>query len=849
LANKTTLIISADASGAIKGLEQVSSSIKKFESTTKTIGIALTAFGTGIMTSLGLVAKQAMSAETSWMRVEQQLKLAGLSIAGNIPIIRKFAGEMQLLTGRNDELIAQFVGNLLPVTGDLSLAMEGARIAMDMAAGTGQDLEATTRIMTMAMTGNIELLRRYVPAIREVSIEKLNTMTATEKVKFAIEALRSQYGGLAKVEGASAEGRLRTLRATIGDLSETIGKSLLPAIKDISNKLISIVNITTNFISKNEQLVTTIVKVTAVIGGTSIAIGGLLLLLPSLVAGIKLVIAGLTALGLVPVVAIISAIAIAITGLTLVIKNKITQLSIAERALNTYATALRGVGTTILEKELISVNQRIKQQQELIAELNKELVNKGIINAWIKGILTKRQEAEAELNRLLGLQTELTKELNMRAAVTAAQNKTRKDAETEAEKKRIEELTEIMRKAEERHLLIGRDADTKALLQLDFRHAEEIRKLEKLGATKLQIDTMLEIQRQEIFELWNERRLKQKEETTKKEVEAEQWLTDKLNQLTLSEVEYKKMKILEAYEERAKVLGWTTELTRAYNLELMRLEQELTEQYELEELKRIEKLKSLKEQELEIQKGFYNAIWSSMMETMNLIGGEQAKWFGLFTAGLREILDIELGLDVYSEQIRRLEEYRDQRIAILAQMGADEYALMVAWNEAQIALDTITQQRKIAIHAMTANMIMGVLGGLLSFSDKNNKAMFYLQKAYAIAMAIINTAQGVTAALALGPKGIPLAAIIKALGMAQVAIIAAQTLMGPKAGVGAIPTTPTYRYAEPAVARWEEMPKKVEESRREQIINIHIYGSIVDHDAFAREIIPSIQKAVEDGVK
>jgi len=33
------------------------------------------------------------------------------------------------------------------------------------------------------------------------------------------------------------------------------------------------------------------------------------------------------------------------------------------------------------------------------------------------------------------------------------------------------------------------------------------------------------------------------------------------------------------------------------------------------------------------------------------------------------------------------------------------------------------------------------------------------------------------------------------------------------------------------------------------VINLHIAGNVVDHDAFAREIIPSIQKAVEDGMR
>ena len=40
-----------------------------------------------------------------------------------------------------------------------------------------------------------------------------------------------------------------------------------------------------------------------------------------------------------------------------------------------------------------------------------------------------------------------------------------------------------------------------------------------------------------------------------------------------------------------------------------------------------------------------------------------------------------------------------------------------------------------------------------------------------------------------------------------------------------------------------------QETAPTQVVNVHIYGNVVDHDEFAREIIPSITKAMEDGVK
>ncbi|MBT9169441.1 MAG: hypothetical protein DDT19_02801 [Syntrophomonadaceae bacterium] len=129
--------------------------------------------------------------------------------------------------------------------------------------------------------------------------------------------------------------------------------------------------------------------------------------------------------------------------------------------------------------------------------------------------------------------------------------------------------------------------------------------------------------------------------------------------------------------------------------------------------------------------------------------------------------------------------------------------------------------------------------------------MFYIQKAYAIAMAIINTALAVTRAMAMGPTGLAMIPWIKALGALQIATIVAQTLRGPArapaAGVGraaGISPAAEHRHVEPRIPEREE--RKAE---RPVVINVHVHGHVVDSDAFAREIIPSIQKAVSDGVR
>jgi len=77
-----------------------------------------------------------------------------------------------------------------------------------------------------------------------------------------------------------------------------------------------------------------------------------------------------------------------------------------------------------------------------------------------------------------------------------------------------------------------------------------------------------------------------------------------------------------------------------------------------------------------------------------------------------------------------------------------------------------------------------VIVGRLALAElaQHNKTAFALNKAFAIADAVMSTAQGVSKALGMGPLGIPLAIAIGAFGLAQVATIASQQYQGRKQG-------------------------------------------------------------------
>lgn len=130
-------------------------------------------------------------------------------------------------------------------------------------------------------------------------------------------------------------------------------------------------------------------------------------------------------------------------------------------------------------------------------------------------------------------------------------------------------------------------------------------------------------------------------------------------------------------------------------------------------------------------------------------------------------------------------------------------------------------------------------------SGRKSKEWFAIQKGFNIAQALMNTYEGATKALAQGGFfGIAMAATVIAAGLAQVAMIAAQqptqSAGGGNAGTGSasrsIPTT--------------QLPSNNTGKAAGQTINVVINGTVLanDIDKFSRDLIQSINKAVDDGL-
>lgn len=146
--------------------------------------------------------------------------------------------------------------------------------------------------------------------------------------------------------------------------------------------------------------------------------------------------------------------------------------------------------------------------------------------------------------------------------------------------------------------------------------------------------------------------------------------------------------------------------------------------------------------------------------------------------------------------------------------------------------------------------VSGQLEAITAAGAKENKAFFLINKLAAGANAIVNTSEGVTAALKLGPIGIPLAGIIAAAGAIEIANIAGTSFAGGGGGGGS--SVSAAEFASPSLPSIPEPTDLVTSpeatDRGHLTINIHNEGNLVDMSNIMDDIGAHFSEWVGDGV-
>lgn len=168
----------------------------------------------------------AIEDEASHAKLAKTLRNVTNATNSQIASTEKWITSQQLAYGIADTKLRPAYSTLARATKDLGQAQSLTTLAMDIAQGTGKDLEAVSLALAKAYNGNLGALTRLgVPL--DANIIKTKDFDAATKV------LTETFGGSASAAADTYAGKMARMNESISEAKETLGAALLPGLQKL----------------------------------------------------------------------------------------------------------------------------------------------------------------------------------------------------------------------------------------------------------------------------------------------------------------------------------------------------------------------------------------------------------------------------------------------------------------------------------------------------------------------------------------------------------------------------------------------------------------------------------------
>lgn len=227
------LYIDSDVTGVQKGVGKAQSSLRGFERDAKRSqsvmgGLTTTAGSLGLALGVGGLALGVGQSLTAFKDQERQMArvVATLKTLGvNTDAVRKkvlaVTDAQSKLSGFQDDELQASYSTILRVTKDVNRSFELNALAMDIARGSGKDLQVVALAIAKVADGNANALARY-------GVKAQKGATSTDVLREA----QKRYAGQAKQFGDSAAGSAERADVAIDQLKQSVGGKLAPAMEE-----------------------------------------------------------------------------------------------------------------------------------------------------------------------------------------------------------------------------------------------------------------------------------------------------------------------------------------------------------------------------------------------------------------------------------------------------------------------------------------------------------------------------------------------------------------------------------------------------------------------------------------
>ena len=134
--------------------------------------------------------------------------------------IEKFIGMTQLATGVSDNQLRPAFQGLVTATHNVSKSQELLKLALDISAGSGVNLETVTTDLAKAFAGNTKGLQKYKLGLSTVELKTMSFMDIQTR-------LNSTFTGASAKAADTYAGKLQRLGQAVGEAKEALGKGII----------------------------------------------------------------------------------------------------------------------------------------------------------------------------------------------------------------------------------------------------------------------------------------------------------------------------------------------------------------------------------------------------------------------------------------------------------------------------------------------------------------------------------------------------------------------------------------------------------------------------------------------
>ncbi len=203
-----------------KGFKQAESAMETLGKSVKKLAIAF-----GVTFSAQKIAAFGKSSVKAFLDDEKAAtaltkSLNNMGLAFEDSRIKAYVSSLEAATGVADDLLRPALQGLLSTTGSVTKSQELLKLAIDVAAGSGEKLTTVASDLSMAFVGNTKGLKKYNLGLTQ---SQLQTMRFTD----IQDKLNQQFSGQNAAYLDTYAGKLSLVQVAYDNMQETIGKGLI----------------------------------------------------------------------------------------------------------------------------------------------------------------------------------------------------------------------------------------------------------------------------------------------------------------------------------------------------------------------------------------------------------------------------------------------------------------------------------------------------------------------------------------------------------------------------------------------------------------------------------------------